>query len=112
MRLMGALLTIVFGCLFVDSQVFAAADEKAAAFVLCKHQKNVRTIRVMPDQDKENCTITYSRGGVDEVVGSNRSVSACKSILKNIQDNLESSKWSCRDVRSARVTTSSEVVRQ
>ena len=90
----------------------AAEDQKASAFVLCKNQKNVRTIRVMPDQKQDNCTITYSREGVDEVVGSNRSISSCKSILKNIQENLESSKWSCRSVQSAQVTTSSEVSRQ
>jgi hypothetical protein len=85
----------------------AATDQKANEFVLCKHQKDVRTIRVMPT-DKDSCAITYTKRGLDEVVGSSRSANACHSILKSIKGNLEASKWSCRSVRSASTTTSSE----
>ncbi len=91
----------------------AGVDQKASAFVLCKQQKSVRTIKVLQDPAKQdNCTVTYNKGGVEEVVGSNRSAASCKSILKQIQNNLESSKWSCRSVETARVLTSSEVSRQ
>lgn len=93
----------------VTSTVAQAADEKASSFVLCKNaNKNVRSLRVMPS--KEGCTATYTKGGVDEVVGSDRSPSSCKSILAKIQDTLESSKWNCRQVGTATLTTS-EVVR-
>lgn len=89
----------------------AGSEQKAMAFVLCKNQKDVRTIRVLPES-KDNCTVTYSKGGVEEVVGSNRSIQTCKSILKSVQDNLESSKkWNCRNVETASVTTSGELVR-
>ena len=87
-------------------------DKKAAAFVLCKNKKDVRTIRILQDEMKaENCTITYSKGTNEEVMGENRSIATCRSILKNIQTNLENSRWSCRNVETARVMTSSEVVR-
>lgn len=97
---------------FSSVPAFAGVDQKATAFVLCKNQKNVRTIQILPENKAENCKITYSKGGVEEVVGANRNMDTCKSILKNIQANLESSKWNCRNVGTAHVTTSSEVSRQ
>lgn len=91
----------------------AATDEKASAFVLCKNKKDVRTLRILPETDKpENCKITYSKGGAEETMGSNRSLNSCKSILKSIQTNLEASNWSCRSVQTAHVTTGSQVVTQ
>ncbi len=85
-------------------------DQKAAAFVLCKNKKDVRTIRVT--NKGENCTTTYSKGGVDEVVGMNRSNQACRTILDSVRSNLEDSNYRCRDVSTATTTTSSEVSRQ
>lgn len=90
----------------------AAKDQKASTFVLCKNQKNVRSIRILPDGTQKNCTITYSKGSEEEVVGENSSMTGCKSILKNIQANLESSKWNCKTFEKASVTTSSEVITQ
>jgi hypothetical protein len=87
--------------------VRATVDQRATAFVLCKNQKTVRTIRVTPDAKQDNCTITYSKNGEDETVGSNRSLNSCKSILAKIRDNLENSNWNCRDVSKATLTTSS-----
>lgn len=103
----------VVGSIFLIGQAQASVDQKASTFVLCKNKKEVRTIRILSEGDKaDNCSITYSKGAVEEVVGSNRAMSTCKSILKNIQFNLEASKWSCRSVQSAQVTTGSEVLRQ
>lgn len=94
----------------------AALEQKAQAFVLCKSQKEVRTIRILPDpsakQPSGGCTITYSKGGIEEVMGVNRSLRNCQSILQGIQANLEASKWSCRNIHAAVVTTSSEVLGQ
>ncbi|MES2855154.1 MAG: hypothetical protein V4692_04790 [Bdellovibrionota bacterium] len=101
---------LVVGILVVGNMAFAGVDQKASAFVLCKNNKSVRTIRVTPDE--QNCKVTYSKSGVDEVVGSNSSLATCKSYVKNIKVNLEASKWNCRDVSAATVTTSSEVVSQ
>lgn len=99
--------------LTMAGSAMASVDQKTSAFVLCKNKKDVRTLRILPDIAKrENCSITYSKGNTEEVVGSNRSISQCKSILKNIQANLESSHWSCRSVQSAQITTSGEVTKQ
>lgn len=90
----------------------AKNEERATAFVLCKNQKTVRTIRILPEQNPQNCRVTYSKGGVEEVVGANSSTGTCQTILKNIQANLESAKWNCRGAQAAVVTTSSEVLHQ
>jgi hypothetical protein len=91
----------------------AGIDQKAAAYVLCKNQKNVRTIRVTTDPNQNDvCSITYTKGGLDEVVGANRNLSACKSILQSIRANLEDSNWNCRNISKAGVSTSSEAVKQ
>ena len=115
---------IALGFVFASgfSSAAFAADQKASAFVLCKNQKNVRTIKILPDKSIElepktagakplnGCAVSYSKSGVDEVVGTNKSLDTCKSILKSIQFNLETSKWSCRTVQTAVVTTSKEAV--
>ena len=109
-----ALLMIAF-VLTLSQTSQAATDQKASAFVRCKNQKNVRTIKILPGDAKANgdaCAVSYAKSGTDEVVGSNRSMDACKSILKSIQYNLETSKWSCRNVQTAVVTTSREAIAQ
>jgi hypothetical protein len=85
----------------------ASTDKKASTFVLCKNQKDVRTIRVTPDDN--GCTTTYTKSGQDEVVEQNRSSSACKERLKSLQEHLEASQWACRSVQKAAVTYSGEV---
>lgn|GEM_PF-1189166 len=102
-------ITLAFCFFFVFSSDFglASTDSKATAFVLCKSQKNVRTIRILGDK-ADNCTITYSKNGAEEVVGANRSVQTCKSILKSIEGRLEEAKWTCRNVESAHLMTSAE----
>lgn len=105
-RLIGAMAVIGF-----SSVAFASIDQKAAAFVLCKNKKDVRTIRVLNKLNNQGCLTTYSKGQVEEVVGEGRTLNGCQSILKNIQTNLENSRWSCRTVDMARVMMSSEVTR-
>ena len=99
--------SLVIGLVSMEAR--AVEDKKTSTFVLCKNQKTVRTLRIYDgDKKDEQCQVTYSKGATEQVVGSNRSVTTCKSILKNIQQNLEASKWSCRNVKSAKVTSSSE----
>ncbi len=95
------------------SAASAGEDQKVMQYVMCKSQKTVRTIRITPEKgEPQDCQVTYSKSGVDEIVGQSRNLSSCKSILKNIQENLESSKWSCKEVGSAKVSYSSEVTVQ
>ena len=85
----------------------ASTDRKASSFVLCKNQKAVRTIRIVPDEN--GCTTTYSKSGVDEVVEQNRQSTSCKDSLKSIREHLEASQWACRSVDKAAVVYSGEV---
>lgn len=87
-----------------------AADQKPLKYVLCKNnQKTVRTIRITPEKSDASCKVTYSKTGVDEVVGQSRSVSDCKTILQKIQDNLASSDWNCKNVGNASIQYSNAV---
>lgn len=104
-RLIAAVAVIGFSAV-----AFASVEQKAAAFVLCKNKKDVRTIRVLNKTNSGGCLTTYSKGQVEEVVGEGRTLNGCQSILKNIQTNLENARWSCRTVETARVMMSSEVV--
>jgi hypothetical protein len=100
---------LAFTIVFIQVAAFqagAANGEKAANFVLCKNQKAVRTIRIMPGG--RGCKTTYSKAGVDEVVAENRFLAGCKESLKTIQEHLEASRWACRSVDKAEVTYSSE----
>ncbi len=90
---------------------FGAIDQKPSAFVLCKNQRNVRTIRILPEE-KDTCSVTVSKGGTEEVIGSKRSIETCRTMLRSVQNTLEDEKWSCRSVRSAQVTTSTEYGQQ
>ena len=108
-----ALLGLVLGLILASQESHASVDEKAQAFVLCKNKKDVRTIRILTEGEMaENCKITYSKGGVEETVGVNRTMGSCRSILKSIQTNLESSSWSCRSVQTAHVTTGIQSITQ
>jgi hypothetical protein len=88
-----------------------AAELKPLKYVLCKNnQKMVRTIRITPENSAvANCRVTYAKTGLDEVVGQSRSMSDCKTILQNIQDNLAASEWSCKNVGNASISYSNAV---
>ncbi len=103
----------IFVVLALVSVSFARAgeDQKVAQYVLCKHERTVRTIRITPEKGgAQDCQVMYSKSGVDDIVGQSRSLSSCQSILKNIQENLEAAKWSCRRIESAKVSYSDEMV--
>lgn len=103
------LLVASFGLVLASASA-QAVEQKPLKFVLCKNQKTVRSIRITPEKsDKASCQVTYSKAGVDEVVGESRSVKDCGTILQNIQANLESSQWDCKSKGSASVSFSNQV---
>jgi hypothetical protein len=71
-------------------------------YILCKSVGWVRTIRV--DAVDQGCQTTYTKAGVDRVVGQSKSLRSCRSFLSNIRSNLEKNKWGCRDIKSAQIT--------
>jgi hypothetical protein len=103
---------ITLAALVVLSMGFVqAADQKPLKYVLCKsNQKMVRTIRITPETSQNSkCRVTYSKTGVDEVVGQSGNMNDCNSILKNIQDNLAQSQWNCKNVGNASIQFSNAV---
>ncbi|MGZ3723772.1 MAG: hypothetical protein ACXVA9_12605 [Bdellovibrionales bacterium] len=87
--------------------VHASADEATSenkAYWLCKHRKEVRTIRVHID-DKNICATYYSKEGTEKVVGSGKNHESCLSFLNSIKANLEKSNWNCRDITDTKITS-------
>jgi len=103
MKLILSLISMVLS----TSQVFAETDPKVRDYVICKNQKVVRTILIF-DQPGGGCQVTYSKAGIDRVVGNAKSSASCQSISDNIKSNLESSSWRCREVQSASVMGTAE----
>lgn len=84
----------------------ATVEVENKAYYLCKHSKEVRTIRVQVDEGV--CTTFYSKQGSEKNVGSGKNQESCVNFMNNIKTNLEKSNWSCRDVGSTRITASVE----
>lgn len=85
--------------------VFAVEAERGpASYLICKSQKNVRTIRVV--KENEECRTLYTKGGVDRIVGNGKNAQACYGVAKNIRNNLESGNWKCKDISESRVSDS------
>jgi len=106
---MGRLVFVLLSfCVF--SGVIAAAEEPSAptssdnqAYWLCKHRKEVRTIRVHID-DKGICATLYSKEGEEKLVGKGRNHESCLNFLNSIKSNLEKSNWNCRDISDTKIT--------
>ena len=103
-----ALLILVVG-LGLNFSAFAAPPQEVdnQAYWLCKHKKDVRTIRVHID-DGGVCATLYSRDGVEKLVGSGKMHESCLNFLNNIKTNLEKSNWTCRDITDTKITASLE----
>ena len=95
-----------------------AADQKPAAnetskssdeqnsYVLCRHQKMVRTIRV--DTKGSICKAIYTKEGKDDIVGKAASPDVCLEVIGKIRSNLEKNSWKCEDMKADRVSFTME----
>lgn len=101
-----ALLSISMMVLFFSSVSHAELGE---SFILCKSNKNVRTLRVEVGSDQK-CRAVYTKQGVDEVIGASTGTAACAEIIANVRKNLEEGKWNCRDVKESRTSAVTTVV--
>ena len=97
-----------FSVFVLGASSFAAVEEltsegeQPVAFVLCRNQDTVRTIRIR-NSESGRCETLYSKGGQDRVVGFGQAEQSCSQFLENIRDNLQDANWSCRQVDRARV---------
>jgi hypothetical protein len=101
-RVLSVLLIVcVFGGITVRAEE-SSSDNKA--YWLCKHRKEVRTIRVRINE-KGVCETRYSKEGEEKVVGSGKNHESCMNFLNSIKANLEKSNWSCRDITDTQITS-------
>lgn len=70
--------------------------------VMCKNKSFVRTIRVEKNQ-QNLCETTYTKAGVDKVIGSGLQTDSCVKILENVKTNLEGAGWKCKDISTAKI---------
>lgn len=96
-----ALLPILGAVLFLSTMAMAEVGE---AFVLCKHDKTVRTLRIEEVRDS-GCRAFYTKQGVDQVIGMSQNKESCGGFVVSVRKNLEGASWNCRDVKESRVST-------
>ncbi|MBO9666937.1 MAG: hypothetical protein J7501_09005 [Bdellovibrio sp.] len=101
-----ALVALSIPVLFFSS---VAKAELGEALVLCKHNKNVRTLRIEMGSDQK-CKAIYTKQGIDQTIGSAQYLNSCTEIVAGVRKTLEEAKWSCRDVKEARTSSVSTVV--
>lgn len=92
--------------LLLTFSVLAFAETKPTAYVICKNNSQVRTVRVEVDAQGV-CHTIYSKLGNEKAIGSGKNLGSCLTFMKNVRVNLEKSGWKCRDVESATVDESS-----
>jgi hypothetical protein len=86
-----------------------ANAELGDALVLCKHNKNVRTLRIEMGADQK-CRAIYTKQGIDQTIGSAQYLNSCTEIVQGVRKTLEDAKWSCRDVKEARTSAVSTTI--
>jgi hypothetical protein len=98
---MGRILSVLI--ILVSFSAFAA-DEADKAYWLCKHRKEVRTIRVHINT-QNICSTFYSKLGEEKIVGSGKNHESCMNFMLSIKSNLEKSNWTCRDISDTKITS-------
>jgi len=107
----GTQLALVLSLMFlsaISNGADGAIEVGNKSYWICKNKKEVRTIRVQIDAETNLCATLYSKLGSEKVVGSGKMHDSCMSFLSNIKDNLEKSNWSCRDISSTKITSTTE----
>ncbi|MBC7370304.1 MAG: hypothetical protein H7326_01995 [Bdellovibrionaceae bacterium] len=92
--------TRAFLLLFSASLLSAFSLPTMALTIICKNDKQVRTLRTDKVTDG-GCRAVYTKQGVDQVVGSSIRKNGCETILENIRRNLEGNVWKCKAVKEA-----------
>lgn len=93
---------LMIQALMISFALPAYAEQKVRKYVLCKNGKTVRTIRIEPNpKDNSSWVTTYTKNGVDTVVGEGRNPASCDGVLERVQKTLETNSWKCKDMQNA-----------
>ncbi|MGE0634787.1 MAG: hypothetical protein AB7O96_20415 [Pseudobdellovibrionaceae bacterium] len=108
MKLLWVLFFLFLASVGETAESPAAKNSDVDAYVLCRNEKTVRTIRV--NQAKgDGCVTLYTKAGVDSQVGQARNFNSCRQVLDKIRQNLENHSWACKDVSNASISGDSEI---
>ncbi|GIL16389.1 MAG: hypothetical protein BroJett040_01400 [Oligoflexia bacterium] len=82
----------------------SASSTNTPAYYMCKSNNAVRTLRVSFKGDR--CWATYTKEGVDSIVGKSNTPDVCHDVVANIRKNLEAGNWKCKDISTTRISSS------
>lgn len=88
-----------------EKKMEETSSDKPGTYYLCKLNNVVRTMRITTDKNGV-CEATYTKEGVDKVVGKSGTADRCIKVISNIKENLEKAAWKCKDISQARVSSS------
>jgi hypothetical protein len=77
------------------------------SYVLCRNQKDVRTIRVEKNKSSNIWVAYYTKLGVDKEVARAQTLDSCTKVVENIKDNLTKANWKCKDLQKVSSSTTS-----
>lgn len=84
----------------LNAQMAKAQDAGTAYvyYLLCKNGSAVRSISVEPKKGG-GCFVKYTKAGVDQQVGESWGNTGCIKIAGNIQKNIETGGWKCKEAK-------------
>ena len=105
---MNSLTRVVIIAVTLFCAALTGAEETTSphpTYVICKNRKIVRTVRVEKAAGG-SCKTIYTKAGVDRDIGSGRNSASCFKFMDNVQGNLESAGWKCKDISSSAISES------
>lgn len=84
--------------------LFLNTANASELLVLCKNQKNVRTLRIDILSDGR-CRAIYTKQGVDQIIGTSQNRPDCDEFIAGVRKKIEEVSWTCREVKDSRVST-------
>lgn len=90
--------------ILISSSISAVAEVSMPKLsVMCRHGKEVRTLRIEKDP-KGGCITIYTKFGKDQNIGKAQNPQSCVDILKRVETTLTNADWKCREVQESRVS--------
>jgi hypothetical protein len=93
-----------FPCLTLCFVLFSVTlvEGQIDTMVICKLEKQVRTLRIQKSPDHKNVLI-YRKYSKDEEIGHFSFVKSAQQVMREVQGNLEKNNWVCREVSQSQV---------
>ncbi|MCX7979114.1 MAG: hypothetical protein N2578_08930 [Bdellovibrionaceae bacterium] len=76
------------------------------SFVICKKDKEVRTIRIEKRRDTGKYLTIYTKSAQDQEIGSGYNPASSLEVMESVQNTLVAAGWSCRKAAEATASVS------